>query len=184
MVGLLVSKKAQQILAFIFGVVFVVVLLVVSFSVPNPTPFQFIVFKVVLALAVAGVAAMIPGFIEFNIPTYVRAGGALAVFAIVFFKNPATLVIQKVDPDFISVSTDSDQPLNVIIDIVQQKQNVTIVFDSGCGSSIPKTQLQKGTYDGKNVQDFLEQLRQRAYGKEPAYHVVKEGNQRYEIVCP
>ncbi|MGH7773469.1 MAG: hypothetical protein ACREQA_14690, partial [Candidatus Binatia bacterium] len=34
----------------------------------------------------------IPGFIEIEIPNWLRAGGALAVFVVVYFYNPASLV--------------------------------------------------------------------------------------------
>lgn len=178
------SHRTEQFFAYGFGVVFVVVLLVIAFFTPNPSPFQFVVYKVVLALAAAGVAAMIPGFIQFNIPTVVRAGGALAVFAIVFFKNPASLVTQKVDPDFIALSTDTDQPLSVIVDVVKRKQNVSINFGPGCGPSIPKSLIEKGEYEGKDIPSFLDSVRQRAQGEEPVYHTVKKEDRRYEISCP
>jgi hypothetical protein len=86
------NKKTQKLTAFIFGVVFVVVLIVLAIAFPNPTPFQYTVFRVILALASAGVAAMIPGFLEIEVPNWIRAGGALAVFIVVYFYNPASLV--------------------------------------------------------------------------------------------
>ncbi len=84
-------KPTERHLAFAFGVVFVIVILVLATSVPNPTPFQYTVFRIVLALAAGGVAAMIPGFLTVTVPNLVRAGGALAVFAIVYFYSPAEL---------------------------------------------------------------------------------------------
>jgi hypothetical protein len=87
------TKKAERRLTFTFGIVFVIVMLVLAIAYPSPTPFQYTVFRITLALAAAGVAAMIPGFIELRISTFLRAGGALAVFAIVYFYNPATLVL-------------------------------------------------------------------------------------------
>jgi hypothetical protein len=94
-----VPKRIQQLLAFGFGVVFVIVLLVIAVMFPEPKPFQYEVFKVVLALAAAGVAAMIPGFLHFEISTWLRAGGALAVFAVVYFKTPALLVVPVPGPE-------------------------------------------------------------------------------------
>ena len=88
---------SQIIIAFIFGATFVVALLVLAIAFPKPTPFQYGVFKITLSLAAAGVAAMIPGFINLevnpNVGIVIRAGGALAVFVIVFFFNPAQLAI-------------------------------------------------------------------------------------------
>ncbi len=81
----------QQITAFTFGVIFVTALLVLAVKFPEPTSFQYMVFRIVLALAAGGVGAMIPGFLKVEVKPGIRAGGALAVFVIVFFFNPAKL---------------------------------------------------------------------------------------------
>jgi hypothetical protein len=90
---------AQVVVAFIFGVSFFITLLVVAVKFPNPTPFQYSVFRIILSLAAAGVAAMIPGFINLELKTgaelFIRAGGAIAVFVVIFFFNPAPLIVSK-----------------------------------------------------------------------------------------
>jgi formylglycine-generating enzyme required for sulfatase activity len=87
-------------LAFVFGVVFVLVLLFLSIAFPNPSPFQEVVFRIILSLAAAGVAAVIPGLINFKFSvgtsSVLRAAGALAVFAIVYFWNPPQSVIAPI----------------------------------------------------------------------------------------
>jgi len=88
------EKQEQRTGAYIFGIIFLVFILVIAIFIPNPTSFQYTVFRIVLALAAAGVAAMIPGFINVAIGNAVRAGGAIAVFVIVFFFSPAKLVVQ------------------------------------------------------------------------------------------
>jgi hypothetical protein len=87
------SKAVQIFIAFFFGVVFVGTLMVVAFVFPHPSPFQYLVFRIVLALAAAGIAAMIPGFLEVKFGKWLRATGAIAVFAIVYFLNPAALAV-------------------------------------------------------------------------------------------
>jgi len=82
----------QQAAAYLFGVAFVVVMLVIAVLFPRPTVFQVFVFRVVLALAAAGVAAMIPGFLNVELGNAIRAGGAIAVFIVIYFLNPASLV--------------------------------------------------------------------------------------------
>ena len=82
----------ERIAIFVFGVAFVIGLLALAIQFPRPTPFQYAVFRVVLALAAAGIAALIPGFIEVRHREWLRAGGALAVFAIVYFFSPAQLL--------------------------------------------------------------------------------------------
>ena len=79
---------------FGFGVIFVSVILILAFVFPNPSPMQYLVTRVVLALSTASVATLLTGFISVEIPKIVKAGGAFAVFTIVFFYNPAALVVQ------------------------------------------------------------------------------------------
>ncbi len=86
----IMNKKVQTILSFSFGVIFVIVLLVIAVFLPSPTQFQQNIFWVVLALAGGGTVATFPGFIELKIGNWLRAGGALAVFAIVYFFSPAS----------------------------------------------------------------------------------------------
>ncbi|MEI8149364.1 MAG: hypothetical protein WCG53_02305 [Actinomycetes bacterium] len=85
----LMSKRLQAILSFSFGVVFVIALIAIAMIKPNPTGFQYTVFRIVLALAGGGVVAVFPGFIEVKFGNWLRAGGALAVFAVIYFCTPA-----------------------------------------------------------------------------------------------
>ena len=60
---------------------------------PRPTDFQYTVFRIILALSAAGVGAVIPGFIEAKIKTILQAGGAIAVFVVVYFFDPARRLV-------------------------------------------------------------------------------------------
>jgi hypothetical protein len=75
----------------ILGSVFLTILLVVALAVPNPPPLALKVLQTILALAAAGVAAIIPGFLNVKFTGFISAGGALGIFAIVFFCRPADL---------------------------------------------------------------------------------------------
>jgi hypothetical protein len=87
------ERSMSLILAFTFGVIFVAALFVFALFVPNPTIQQFEIVRIILALAAGGVAAIIPGFLNLQLGAgthlTLRAGGALAVFAIVYFYSPA-----------------------------------------------------------------------------------------------
>ena len=85
------EKAGERKLALFFGVIFVAAILAISLFIPRPTPFQYTIFRIVLALAAGGFVSMTPGFIEAHVGKYVRAGGALAVFVIVYFYAPAAL---------------------------------------------------------------------------------------------
>src|SRR6187399_1847881 len=76
-------------LAFAFGVIFVCALLYLATVERNPTPLQLRVYITVLALAAAGVGAIIPGFIEIRYKNLLRAGGAVALFGLVYLNEPA-----------------------------------------------------------------------------------------------
>jgi hypothetical protein len=87
-----VNKQNERALAFTFGVVFVVALIALALFVPHPTAFQYTVFRIVLSLAAAGVAITFTGFLQVTLSAWIKAGGALAVFVLVFFYNPVSLV--------------------------------------------------------------------------------------------
>jgi hypothetical protein len=92
------ALASDKILAFVFGVVFVGVLLAVGLLHRSPTPLGIFIFRVVLALAAAGVGAVIPGLVSVEIDPFVRAGGAIALFVIVYWFKPADLVAQNTPP--------------------------------------------------------------------------------------
>lgn len=78
---------------FMFGLVFLVTRVVLAIRFPHPSKDQEAVFRTVLSLAAAGIAAAIPGLMKFEsqvAATTVSATGALAVFALVYFLNPAS----------------------------------------------------------------------------------------------
>jgi hypothetical protein len=86
------QMTTDKILAFAFGVVFVVVMLCLAVFFPNPTETQWFIFRVVLALAAAGVGAVLPGLLNVQAGPAIRAGGALALFVIVYWFNPPKLL--------------------------------------------------------------------------------------------
>ncbi len=88
------ARGYERIAVFAFGVAFVVALLVLAITFPKPTAFQYTVFRIVLALAASGVVAFVPGFIEVDVNRWLRAGGAIAVFVVVYFFSPANLITE------------------------------------------------------------------------------------------
>jgi hypothetical protein len=75
--------------AFAFGVIFSSVLLYLGAVQTNPTPLQIKIDVTILALAAAGVGAILPGSLHVSYRGYLRAGGALGLFALVFLSEPA-----------------------------------------------------------------------------------------------
>lgn len=90
------SKSWEKIVAFSFGVLFILIMLGIAIYFPKPTEFQIYVFRVVLSLAASGIGAVVPGFlhVEWNqkyLPL-IRAGGAIALFVVIYFVNPPNIL--------------------------------------------------------------------------------------------
>lgn len=81
--------------AYVFGVAGVITMLAITFAVPDPTDFQYTVYRIVLAIAVAGVAGVIPGLLNVQVGNFVKAAGALAVFVVVYFYSPVAWVVNQ-----------------------------------------------------------------------------------------
>lgn len=86
---------ADKIAAGGFGLIFIIAMIVLAIRFPNPAPFQYMTFRVILALAAAGIAPFIPGLLEVQVSTAIKAGGAIGVFVIVYFFSPARLVANQ-----------------------------------------------------------------------------------------
>ena len=105
--------KTQVWLAFIFGVVFLLIALafaLVAFYLPKPPNPQVVgnflnVMQVILAIAASGVAAVIPGFLSVDIQKKlgdkgnvgIRAGGAIAVFVLIYVISPKSLALDQLN---------------------------------------------------------------------------------------
>ncbi|MFT4012762.1 MAG: hypothetical protein QM682_05035 [Paracoccus sp. (in: a-proteobacteria)] len=75
----------ERIAVFISGLVMIGALIWIAIIVPNPTDFQYTVFRIVLGISGAALAALIPGFIDLRYKNVIRAGGAMAVLVIIYF---------------------------------------------------------------------------------------------------
>jgi len=79
----------KTLIAFGFGAIFILSILVFTAVVKNPSPAEIWTYRVILALAAAGVAAILPGFIDIKYKSVVQAGGALGIFVLVLLVFPA-----------------------------------------------------------------------------------------------
>lgn len=86
------SIGIDKLLAFSFGVFFALVLLLIALFDRKPSPIGMLIYRVLLALVAAGVGAVLPGMIDVNVNAIIRAGGAIALFVLVYRFNPAGTV--------------------------------------------------------------------------------------------
>lgn len=92
------QAKWEKPAAFVFGLSLMIALMVLAIFVPTPTPFQYEIFRVVLAAGVAGFAACIPGLVQLKLGNWLHAVGAFAIFGIVYFYSPARLIVDQTVP--------------------------------------------------------------------------------------
>ncbi len=87
------DRRLEMGLAFLFGCVELAAVLWLAFRGGDLSDQQFEILRIVLALAGGGVGAVIPGFLDLNVKAgtklALRAGGALAVFVVLYFWSPA-----------------------------------------------------------------------------------------------
>jgi hypothetical protein len=70
---------------FVFAICAFGILILITRFEPNPSQTNWYIYLTLLALAAAGVAALLPGAINFEVPGSLKTGGALAVFALIFW---------------------------------------------------------------------------------------------------
>ena len=87
------TRRLEMGLAFVFGCVALATVLWLAFRAETLNQQQFEILRIVLALAGGGVGAVIPGFLDVSVKAStklaLRAGGALAVFIVLYFWSPA-----------------------------------------------------------------------------------------------
>ncbi len=87
------THRLEMGLAFVFGCVALAAVLWLAFRAETLSEQQFEILRIVLALAGGGVGAVIPGFLNVSVKAStklaLRAGGALAVFIVLYFWSPA-----------------------------------------------------------------------------------------------
>jgi hypothetical protein len=79
----------KTLIAFVFGAIFIITILVFTAVVKDPSPTEVWTYRIILALAAAGVAAILPGFIDIKYKGFVQAGGAIGVFVLILLAFPA-----------------------------------------------------------------------------------------------
>lgn len=72
-----------------FGFFVLITSVIIAILLPAPTEYQAIIFRIYIALGAGALGALIPGFLSIDIK-WAKAGGALAVFLLVYVFDPAS----------------------------------------------------------------------------------------------
>jgi len=119
----------KTLIAFGFGAIFIISILVFTAVVKDPSPAEIWTYRVILALAAAGVAAILPGFIDIKYKSVVQAGGALGVFVLVLLVFPApeptsapapaaTKAVESSAEDFVWPTEDPEFAARKYVDLI------------------------------------------------------------------
>jgi tetratricopeptide (TPR) repeat protein len=82
------SKRASLTAVFVIGVACLIAIVAIAILIPEPSPFAQQVFKVLLALAAAGVGAFLPGTFGYE-SKLAKGTGATGLFVLVFVTDPS-----------------------------------------------------------------------------------------------
>ena len=85
------TKSIEKLISYISSAVLIITILAVALFIPNPSPFQYTVFRIILSLAAGGIAAFFTGFLTVEWPNKIKAGNGFGVFIIVYFVSPAAI---------------------------------------------------------------------------------------------
>jgi hypothetical protein len=78
------------------GVFFMLISFAAALIIKEPTQTQFFVIRGMFSIAGAGVGSCIPGWLNVNLKGYLKAGGAIAIFVILWSLNPPAFVMNGV----------------------------------------------------------------------------------------
>jgi len=132
---------------FAFAVcAFAILILVARFD-PNPSPTNWYIYLILLASAAGGFVALLPGAINFDVPGSIKASGALAVFALVFYfgSNKAVPAASSFSMNvyliFGASAPDSPQESDVVV-VVNSKVAKVVKADAASSTqlSLPKVE--------------------------------------------
>lgn len=168
----------------LLDLVFIAVLILVAALFPNPTPFQYTVFRHVIAICVAAAAALLPGSLGLQWGIVARATGALAVLVLVYSVTLARLEPPP-PPDSVTVSLLDGLTLRAAIVVIAEGGNASANFLPSCTPSILNTQVRGGQMAAKNRVELISQLQYRLIGPTQfSFHVTYFPEKGvYEIDC-
>jgi len=166
------------------GGIFLTALVVLSIVNPDWANENAVLFKTLLALAVALFAVLLTGFFHLNIKNVVKGGGALGIFALVYLFNPAGQ--QKEFDLLVTIVTNEN---GSIVPVKEKGAELTIQVDETSYKET-KNLTEQGEVDFKNIppRNFKETanfvLASKYYKlKEPKVtHVLKTESMNMEVV--
>jgi hypothetical protein len=175
------SPKYDDVVKVVLPLILIAVVTVCAFLYPQLTSTQAYVLVALLAIAVAVLGYWVGGKISVRLKG-ISAGGSFALFVIILLCRPQGPAAIGVDGS-LAETTPEDMTLEAFISDFERANNVTVAWVD-CSDKQRKAVVDAGTFNGKNIEQFLVNVQGRI--KKPSVHyavsVAQEGV-RYEIHC-
>lgn len=126
----------NRILSFSAG--FVLLLIMIGIALSKPDLETNYIILVVLSAAAAAFVVVVPGMFEIQIANYVKAGGALGVFAAVFFGAPK--IPTPVGDETVSFTTSANATFDSQASFAVANTRA-LIYDRSCPPTLPALKL-------------------------------------------
>lgn len=83
------TKSTEKLISYISSAVMIISIFIIALAIPNPSQFQYTVFRIIISLAAGGIAAFFSGFLTVEWSNKIKAGNGFGAFVIVYFVAPA-----------------------------------------------------------------------------------------------
>lgn len=168
----------NRILAYGAGVVFLLLLLWVAVRKPDLEANYLI--RVILAVSAGAFAAVIPGFLHFAPGKWLRAGGALAVFAMVFWGAPR---VQGPVGTAQTFTVPAGTTLAAAVQMLAAGENL-VVDSAQCASTALQSLLEPRIVSARDIPAIVENLAYLIPEPRPKITAtVDQGRGRLVVVC-
>ncbi|MCJ7764539.1 MAG: hypothetical protein MUP09_01185 [Thiovulaceae bacterium] len=175
------TKSIQRIASFAFGIVFILAILALALFVPDPTPFQYLAFRIVLSLALAAAVVTLTGFTKVTVSNWTSAVGALALFATAYFYNPTSLVSPP--PDGRSISIPTGQTFAKIVQDIASSEQTSIEWIA-CPDELKRAPIKAGNIFAADGRRLIESAGKRTPNPNQIKRVILDDKGRkYTIYC-
>lgn len=169
------NRLTTTILPIIAGILLLVIYVTVLFL-PAPTYFQSATFWLILSLGAAGLAALIPGFINVRFKNLIRAGGAISVFVITYLVVPKIVESSQSNsstekiPLFVLTISDSTHLQKLFLDVNPNNSQPIVIY----ACEILKSYY--GQTFSPNEFTFYRRSDGKIYSLEACNKVIKDGS--------
>jgi hypothetical protein len=170
------ERPWKLITLFAFAVCGLGTLILVTRIDSNPSQTNWYIYLTVLALAAGGIAALLPGAMNFQVPGSLKAGGALAVVALIFYGGNKITSASLSMNSFLHFDEKTSAPANPFT------PDVYVFVNSKVAKADVKSSYPLYPEQDKDRSSTIEVVRTMEYGLGVKFKKLLPGDKLYVIV--